>query len=160
MPFIWWWLSRTAHRSFIKQSYVKPSKKLWKKDCLASPSVGAMYLTESIDEQPMVGFLPGNVTIRKNYGVSVILPHSKQGQPIVQKDSLSEGMSFIITTARTTETDLLPKTFGRSWPCVHSTNRLYAGFPHLPFYANPDFAVNFYQQALNYKQERKIWYIS
>ena len=37
------------------------------------------------------------------------------------------------------------KPSGRSWPCVHATETLYAGFPHFHFYANPDFAVRFYE---------------
>ncbi|MDF2923315.1 MAG: cobyrinic acid a,c-diamide synthase [Paenibacillaceae bacterium] len=32
---------------------------------------------------------------------------------------------------------------GKSWPCVHADGSLYAGFPHLYFYANPRFAESF-----------------
>jgi cobyrinic acid a,c-diamide synthase len=28
---------------------------------------------------------------------------------------------------------------GQSWPCVHRTKTLFAGFPHLYFYGNPLF---------------------
>lgn len=34
-------------------------------------------------------------------------------------------------------------TGNRSWRCIHSTNTLYAGFPHLYFYANPKVALSF-----------------
>lgn len=38
----------------------------------------------------------------------------------------------------------------KSWPCVHTTDTLYAGFPHLYFDANPVFAENFARKAIEY----------
>lgn len=38
----------------------------------------------------------------------------------------------------------------RSWPCVHTGETLYAGFPHLYFPANPAFAENFVRKAAHY----------
>lgn len=38
----------------------------------------------------------------------------------------------------------------RSWSCVHATDTLYAGFPHLYFDANPVFAENFVRKAIKY----------
>ena len=38
----------------------------------------------------------------------------------------------------------------RSWPCVHTTETLYAGFPHLYFPANPAFAKNYVRKAATY----------
>lgn len=38
----------------------------------------------------------------------------------------------------------------RSWDCVHGTQTLYAGFPHLFFYSNPEMAWNFLQKCGNY----------
>ena len=35
------------------------------------------------------------------------------------------------------------KPNGRAWDCVHATETLYAGFPHLYLRANPAFAQNF-----------------
>ena len=43
------------------------------------------------------------------------------------------------------------KASGRRWDCVVATDRLYAGFPHFHFYANPDFAVRFYETCLKEK---------
>jgi len=39
---------------------------------------------------------------------------------------------------------------GRSWRCVHATDTLYAGFPHLYFYANPALAKAFVRKAAAY----------
>jgi len=38
----------------------------------------------------------------------------------------------------------------RSWPCVHASGTLYAGFPHLYFPANPAFAERFVRKAARY----------
>lgn len=35
------------------------------------------------------------------------------------------------------------KPNGRSWPCVHATGTQYAGYPHLYFPSNPEFAARF-----------------
>lgn len=44
---------------------------------------------------------------------------------------------------------------GRSWECVHGTGVLYAGFPHLYWYANPNFAVRFLDACSQYHQQRE-----
>jgi cobyrinic acid a,c-diamide synthase len=40
------------------------------------------------------------------------------------------------------------KPSGRRWDAVVATERLYAGFPHFHFYADPRFAERFYQTCL------------
>ena len=35
----------------------------------------------------------------------------------------------------------------RNWSCVHGTETLYAGFPHLFFYSNPEAAWNFLKKC-------------
>lgn len=42
----------------------------------------------------------------------------------------------------------------QEWPCIHAEGRLFAGFPHLYFYANPVFAEGFVRAALTYQQEQ------
>lgn len=39
----------------------------------------------------------------------------------------------------------------RSWDCVHGTDTLYAGFPHLFFYSNPAVVWNFLQKCEEYQ---------
>ena len=43
---------------------------------------------------------------------------------------------------------LAEKATGRSWPCAVATDRLYAGYPHFHFRANPAFARRFYETCL------------
>ncbi len=38
----------------------------------------------------------------------------------------------------------------RNWPCVHTTQTMYAGFPHLYLNANSVFAENFVRKAIKY----------
>jgi cobyrinic acid a,c-diamide synthase len=42
------------------------------------------------------------------------------------------------------------KSNGTAYPCIHATDQLYMGFPHLYFPANPDFAARFVQQMYAY----------
>ena len=114
---------------------------------------GFMYLTEAIGEWPMVGHLPGGsfdngrltrfgyVTLRA--GADNML--CRVGEEIAAHefhhwDSTDTGSGFTAV-----------KTDGRSWDCVAATERLYAGYPHFHFYANPGFAQNFYQTCLKEK---------
>ncbi len=43
---------------------------------------------------------------------------------------------------------------GRTWACAHATDTLYAGFPHLYFYANPSFAERFIRKAAQYADSK------
>lgn len=42
---------------------------------------------------------------------------------------------------------------GANYEAVHASDSLYAGFPHLHFYSNPEIAVNFVKKCLSLKQE-------
>ncbi len=107
---------------------------------------GFMYLGAAIGDAPMVGFLPGRsfdtgklarfgyVTLTAKED-SLLCPAgaSIAGHEFHHWDCTETGGSF---TAR--------KASGKAWDCVVSTKTLYAGFPHFHFYANPQFAVHFY----------------
>jgi len=47
------------------------------------------------------------------------------------------------------------KPSGKSWQCVHVSDRLYAGFPHFHFYSNPAFAERFIDACLACKKEMR-----
>ena len=114
---------------------------------------GFMYLTESIAGYPMVGFLPGKsfdtgkltrfgyVRLEANHDTLLCKPGAEIcGHEFHHWDSEDSGSSFTAS-----------KASGKSWECVHATDRLYAGYPHFHFYSNPDFAVNFYNTCLKEK---------
>ncbi len=114
---------------------------------------GFMYLTEAIGGFPMVGFLTGKsfdtgkltrfgyICLKANHDTLLC----KTGEEICGHefhhwDSENAGSSFTAS-----------KASGKSWNCVHATERLYAGYPHFHFYSNPDFAVSFYNTCLKEK---------
>ena len=114
---------------------------------------GFMYLTESIGDYPMVGYLPGNcfdngkltrfgyVTLRAKKNNMLC----KAGEEIPAHefhhwDCTEPGMDYTATKAN-----------GKSWDCAVATDNLYAGYPHFHFYANPAFLKGFYDTCLKEK---------
>lgn len=118
---------------------------------------GFMYLTGAIEGKPMAAALPGECTNRgklTRFGYMTLTARAdnllcRAGESIRAHefhyyDATYTGAGF---TAE--------KRPGVSWNCAFATERLYAGYPHLPFYANPHFAENFYVAAVAYKKERE-----
>lgn len=115
---------------------------------------GFMYLTEQIGEHPMVGFLPG-----KSYDTGKLIRFgyvqlkAKQDSMLCKAGESIRGHEFHHWDSDDTGNAFAAvKANGRSWDCVHASDHLYAGYPHFHFYANPDFAINFYQTCLKEKQ--------
>ena len=114
---------------------------------------GFMYLTEAIAGHAMVGYLPGSchdtgrltrfgyVTLRaKEDNLLCRAGETIAGHEFHHWDCGSNGDGFTAV-----------KASGKSWDCVVATDRLYAGFPHFHFYANPAFAQGFYDTCLKEK---------
>ena len=106
---------------------------------------GFMYLTQSIAAQPMAGVLPGgcfDAGKLTRFGYLTLTARQDNllcragGQIAAHEfhhwDAEQPGAAF---TAE--------KPSGRSWPCVHASQTLYAGYPHFHFYANPSVAARF-----------------
>ncbi|RPF48187.1 cobyrinic acid a,c-diamide synthase [Hydrogenoanaerobacterium saccharovorans] len=47
-------------------------------------------------------------------------------------------------------------TGNRSWQCVHANSNLYAGYPHMHFYSQPNLAYRFLKQCDNYRKVRDL----
>lgn len=114
---------------------------------------GFMYLTQSIAEWPMVGYLPGDcfdtgkltrfgyVTLQAAADNLLCRAGDRiAGHEFHHWDCTIPGESFRAT-----------KSTGRFWNCVVANEKLYAGFPHFHFYANLSFAMNFYQCCIKEK---------
>ena len=113
---------------------------------------GFMYLTEKIADHPMVGFLKGSCydtgkLSRFGY-INITAEHDgllcKHGQSIAAHefhhwDCDNTGDSFKAV-----------KLSGKTWKAAVMTDSLYAGYPHFHFYANPEFARNFYNACCRY----------
>ena len=42
----------------------------------------------------------------------------------------------------------------RSWRCIHETETLMAGFPHLYYYASPEFILKFLKKCRKYQETK------
>jgi cobyrinic acid a,c-diamide synthase len=107
---------------------------------------GFMFLCETLDGLPMCGVIPGaayKTEKLQRFGYVTLTACRnnllcKTGESIRAHefhywDSASPGDGFTAKKAGR----------GISYPCVYTTDSLYAGFPHLYLPANPSFAENF-----------------
>jgi cobyrinic acid a,c-diamide synthase len=114
---------------------------------------GFMYLTEFIADYPMVGFLPGkSYDTGKLQRFGYVALKAERDNMLCKKGEEIPGHEFHHWDSdHTGDSFTARKASGKSWSCVHATPRLYAGYPHFHFYANPGFAVNFYNTCLEEK---------
>lgn len=107
---------------------------------------GFLYLNQAIGGKPMVGVLPGTCfdggkLIRFGY----VTLEAQKDNLLCQAGDTIAAHEFHHWDCTENGSDFRAiKPSGRSWPCVIATKTLYAGFPHLHFYANPAFAKQFY----------------
>ena len=108
---------------------------------------GFMYLTGAIGEYPMAGLLPGACRdMGKLTRFGYVHLTARQDNLLCRAGESIPAHEFHHWDAEDTGDGFTAeKPSGRSWPCVHATKTLYAGFPHFHFYANPSFAVRFYE---------------
>lgn len=112
---------------------------------------GFMYLTQAIDGMPMAGFLPGTCESKGKlvrFGYLTLTANSdnmlcRAGESVnahafhyYDAENIGGGFRAL-------------KSNGAQWDCAFTSNTLYAGYPHLPFYSNLHFAENFYAACIN-----------
>ena len=115
---------------------------------------GFLVLHQTLDGFPMCGVMDGAAFATsqlQRFGYIILTATQdnllcKAGQSIRAHEfhyweSASPGDSFM---ARKAGRDIF-------YPCVHATDSLYAGFPHLYFPANPAFAENFVKRMTQYE---------
>ena len=115
---------------------------------------GFMYLTEGIGDFPMVGSLPGkSFDTGKLTRFGYVRLQAKNDQMLCKAGEEIRGHEFHHWDCTDPGSDFtaLKERSGKKWECVVSTPKLYAGYPHFHFYANPSFAVNFYRACLEEK---------
>lgn len=115
---------------------------------------GFMYLTERIGDYPMVGFLTGG-----SYDTGHL---TRFGYVRLQaeRDSMlaAKGETLPAHEFHHWDSDCCGDGFtaekrsGKRWPCVHVSDRLYAGYPHFHFYAAPQTAARFYEACVKEKE--------
>ena len=115
---------------------------------------GFMYLHDSIENIPMVGFIKGNCIKTdklQRFGYIEIT---------ALEDNLlcNEGDSIRVHEFHYYDSENCGESFmarkasnGVEYLCCHGSDSLYAGFPHIYLPANPDFAKSFVENARKWK---------
>ncbi|MCQ2451565.1 MAG: cobyrinate a,c-diamide synthase [Oscillospiraceae bacterium] len=114
---------------------------------------GFMYLHDDIDGVPMCGVISGS-SVRKNrlqrFGY-VTLTTGKDGLfgPAGSRIRAHE-FHYFDSSNNGVDCSSEKASNGTVYACCHVTDSLFAGYPHLYFPANPQFAENFIRKAADY----------
>lgn len=120
---------------------------------------GFLYLQQSLEgsdgqEYAMAGVIEARAYRTDRLGrFGYIEMEAKQDQLILKKGEKARGHEFHYWESEDCGDAIHAKKplRKRSWDCVHGTETLYAGFPHLFFYSNPDVARNFIEKCEEYR---------
>ncbi len=114
---------------------------------------GFMYLTESVGGSPTVGFIKGrSFDNGRLTRFGYVRLTAEKDNMLCKKGGAIRAHEFHHWDAEDPGSGFTAqKPDGRSWPCVHTSETLWAGYPHIHFYANPDFAKGFYEAMLKEK---------
>ncbi len=114
---------------------------------------GFLYLHERLSDgqesYPMAGVIPGEGTLTgrlQNFGYVTLT--ARRGGLLGPAGASIRAHEFHY--ARSDDPGdgfTAQKPNGRSWPCVHVRDTLYAGYPHLYFGSNPQFAARFVRKC-------------
>lgn len=115
---------------------------------------GFMYLTGKIAGYPMVGYLKGECfDTGKLTRFGYVTLRAQKDNLLCKAGDVICGHEFHRWDCNDPGKDFTAtKSTGRCWDCVVATDKLYAGYPHFHFYANPDFAKSFYQACLKERE--------
>jgi cobyrinic acid a,c-diamide synthase len=103
-------------------------------------------LHDAIDGVPMCGVIPGNaVRTEKLQRFGYVTLRANADNMLCPAGDEIRSHEFHYWESENAGTSFTAQKAGRRYmyPCVHATQTLYAGFPHLYFPANPIFAQNF-----------------
>lgn len=111
---------------------------------------GYMYLSESIRDNggkswPMTGVVPGKCRMTGKLGPFGYITGKCQKDSLIGKagaDFIAHEFHYSLMEDGTADFSM-SKANGRCWKGGTAMNNLYAAYPHLYFYANPEIAVNF-----------------
>ncbi len=115
---------------------------------------GFLYLHETLDGSPMCGAINARAYGTMRLGrFGYITLTAKRDNLLCAAGESVRAHEFHYWESDSPGDDFTAKKAGReiSYGCIHATNSLYAGFPHLYFPANPAFAANFIQRMSEYE---------
>lgn len=121
---------------------------------------GFMYLHETLTDgsgssYPMVGALPGNCFPTGNLGrFGYVTLTAQQDGMLCKIGEQLRGHEFHYWDSEHPGADFFAEKPGtkRCWNCAVNTKTLYAGFPHLHLYGNPEAAARFLSVAAQYQR--------
>jgi cobyrinic acid a,c-diamide synthase len=121
---------------------------------------GYLYLHQSLEDpngvsHPMVGILPGHgfrTSRLQRFGYTTLT--ASLDNVLCRAGAAIPAHEFHYwDTTRTDNCCTAQKPDGCAWPCLSASGTLFAGFPHLYFYGNPDFARGFVEAAAKYSSD-------
>lgn len=122
---------------------------------------GFMYLHDRMEDQngemhSMCGVIPGEVRNTgklTRFGYATFTPLVPDG---VTRGGLSvKGHEFHYWDSDNCGSDWKAvKANGKEYICIHDTGTMVAGYPHLYYYSNPEFALRFLERCKEYAERR------
>ena len=110
---------------------------------------GFLYLHCTLDGAEMAGVLDADAKLTKKlqpFGYVTLT--AKQDNLLCRAGDSIRAHEFHYAFSGNAGADFdAVKPNGRAWACIHASDTLYAGFPHLYFRANPVWAGNFVRRA-------------
>ena len=123
---------------------------------------GFLYLQEELEDgdgraHEMVGVLPGRgFNTRKLGRFGYVVVQAKKDSLLADAGGTIKAHEFHYWDSSCCGDDCVAEKAdgSKSWECVHAGNSVFAGFPHLYFWSNPDFARRFVVAAASRRRGR------
>ncbi|MDY3619032.1 cobyrinate a,c-diamide synthase [Agathobaculum sp.] len=117
---------------------------------------GFLYLHERLEGHEMAGALPLSAKMEKklhHFGY-VTLTAARDSLLCPKGESIRAHEFHYAASSDAGCACMAQKPLqNRAWPCVHASDALFAGFPHLHFYADPAVAARFVSRCAHYRKE-------
>lgn len=118
---------------------------------------GFMYLHEEIEDQdgkffPMVGYIKGKVSnTHRLTRFGYVTLTSGKGQMLPEGSSVKGHEFHYWDSDNCGDGWMAEKTSGKKYTCIHGSESLMAGFPHIYYYSNPELPYNFLSACERYR---------
>lgn len=110
---------------------------------------GFLYLHRTLDGAEMAGVIDADANLtQKLQPFGYVTLTARRNNLLCRAGEQIRAHEFHYAASSDAGMDFdAKKPNGRAWACVHASDTLYAGFPHLYFRANPAFAENFVRRC-------------
>lgn len=124
---------------------------------------GFMYLQETMEDMegrkyPMAGVISGQAYRTQKLGRFgyITLTTVKDAQLLKKGETIKAHEFHYFDTTKNGADYYARKPVGkREWECIHGGENHAAGFPHLYYYSNPEFAFQFLQKCVRWQQGKE-----